>query len=260
MIYISVLFKERYHQINKEIARFTEVKEIPNTNDIWIRDFMPIKNTDQEWVLFRYFPKYLSNPKYHSLITDNRSICVEQNIAYTYSDIILDGGSVVYKDGLYFVSERILLDNPSWNKTQLHKALEILLKTDNIIFLPEAPNDFTGHLDGIMTILDDKTILINDYQDEYREKIFNRLKGHNFNLETIPYNPYANKSYQSAQGIYINYIKTENYIFAPIFEKKEDELALTKIERIYPKHKVIPILCNKLALQGGILHCVSWQD
>lgn len=260
MLYHSGLFKEKYPNIFHEMNKQAVIKEIPNTKDIWIRDFMPIKNTTNEWVLFRYFPKYLRNAKFSSFITDNRRICGELNIEYTYSKIILDGGSVVYKNNLYFVSERILLDNPSINKTHIIKTLEDILKTDKIILLPEAPNDFTGHLDGVLSILDNKTILLNDYKVEYSDSIYKILKAHHFNIELIPYNPYSNKTYQSAKGIYINYIEKNNLLLVPIFNQVEDDLAIKKLSELFPQKCIIPILCNDLAKEGGLLHCISWDD
>ncbi|MBP3944292.1 agmatine deiminase family protein [Sphingobacteriaceae bacterium WQ 2009] len=259
MLYISDLLTKRYPTITQKLNQETQVIEIPNTNDIWIRDFMPIKNTANDWILFRYFSKYLRNSKHHSLITDNKQICNELGIAYTYCDMILDGGSVVYKDDLYFVSERIIDDNPSFSKIQILTLLEDIFKTERIIILPEAPNDFTGHLDGVLSILDNKTILLNEYNDEYANRVRNILKSHQFNIDIIPYNPYQNKTYQSAKGIYINFIKTDSTILLPIFNQKEDNLALAKIQELYPNHHIATILCNDLAKEGGLLHCVSWE-
>lgn len=145
------------------------------------------------------------------------------------------------------------------SKAQMIKLLEEIFKTDKIIFLPEAPNDFTGHLDGVLSILDQNTILLNDYNDEYGYRVRNILKSHQFNIETLPYNPYSNKTYQSAKGIYINFIKTDHLLLTPIFKQSEDDLAINKLQDLFPKHALTPIYCNELAKEGGLLHCVSWQ-
>lgn len=260
MLYLSALFKKRYLDIHQQISKHTEIKEIPNTNDIWIRDFMPIQNTDKEYIVFKYFPKYLKNPKHHSLLSDNQSICQKLNITYSYCDIILDGRSIIYDGNLYVVSERILVDNPLLNKNQIVSTLEEFFKTDKIILLPESPNDFTGHLDGALAILDDKTILMNDYKEEFGSRMSQILQNNGFDLEHLPYNPYHNKTYQSAKGIYINYIDSSDQLFIPTFNIPEDELALTKFSSLFPHKNIIPILCNELAKEGGLLHCVSWED
>lgn len=67
---------------------------------------MPIKNNKDEFVLFRYYPKYLKNPKFKSLISDNNLICNELDLNYIYSDIVLDGESIVHTGELYFISSR----------------------------------------------------------------------------------------------------------------------------------------------------------
>ena len=260
MLYLSSLFQERYPKIFLGIAKHIPTQQIPNTKDIWLRDFMPIKNTSNEWVLFRYYPKYLRNKKYQSLISDNQNICNKLNIQYMQSSIILDGGSVVHKNNIYFVSERVLQDNPKLSKVDVLSALEHTFKTDHIILIPEAPNDFTGHLDGVLSILNAQTILVNNYLDDYSKLLHKRLNTYHFNIEQLPYNPYSNKTYQSAQGIYINFIETDSLLIVPIFNQKEDESALLKLSQCFPKLSIIPILCNDLAKEGGLLHCISWQD
>ena len=57
MLYLSALFKERYPKIFRDLTSHISIKEIPNTKDIWIRDF----------ILFNYLPQYLNNIKYQPL-------------------------------------------------------------------------------------------------------------------------------------------------------------------------------------------------
>jgi len=260
MLYIADLLTKRYPTIAQQLKQETHIIEIPNTQDIWLRDFMPITNTAKDHILFRYYPKYLRNPKYQHLISDNQQICQDLGLNYTYTNLILDGGSIVYNSDLYFISERIFADNPSFPPLFIRQELIKLVKTDNIIFLPEAPNDFTGHLDGVLAILNKDTLLINDYQEPYGDQLTQILKQHHFNIERLPYNPYKNKTYQSAKGIYINYIEQEHHILFPIFKQKEDDVAQHKLAELFPKKRIIPILCTDLAKEGGLLHCISWEN
>lgn len=260
MIYFSSRFRERYPKIFQSINEHIEITEIPYTNDIWIRDFMPIRNSQKEWILFKYYPKYLRSAKYHSLISDNINICQHLDLDFTFNPLILDAGSIVYRNKLYLISERILIDNPKLSKSKIFDILVGALKTDQIFFLPEAPHDFTGHLDGMLSIVDDKTILINDYKDEFKETLTKALQALSFNIETLPYNPYSNMSYQSAKGIYINFFQTETKLFLPIFNQHEDSFAEAKLSAIFPKQRIVPIDCNDISNEGGLLHCVSWED
>lgn len=46
----------------------------------------------------------------------------------------------------------------------------------------------------------------------------------------------------------------------PTFNQAEDHLVLNKLNTLYSKKNIIPILCNNLAQEGGLLHCVSWEE
>lgn len=258
MLYISDLLENRYPSVAGCLKQVTEIGTIPRTKDVWVRDFMPIRNTRDEWMLFQYFSKYLQNPKYRSLITDNKAVCKEMRLDFTYSSIILDGGSVVYRDMLYFVSERVLRDNAQFSRIQIRDILISLFKTDQVILLPEEPNDFTGHLDGVLAILDHKTILVNSGQSEYNQRLRNTLKDYRFEVELLPCSVHKNRTYQSARGIYMNYIVHESNLLVPVFSQKLDEVVLQRLSSLYPTHSITPIECNELAKEGGLLHCISW--
>lgn len=104
------------------------------------------------------------------------------------------------------------------------------------------------------------TILVNDYNDEYKDRLRNILHRYKFDIEILPYHPYSNKTYPSAKGIYINYIKTENKILVPVFNQEEDDFAISKLSSLLPKMDITPILCSDLAKEGGLLHCVTWEQ
>lgn len=260
MLHVSDRLKNSYASIFQAMAPHSPITEVPQTADIWVRDFMPIRNTKDKWTLFRYYPRYLQNPTYKDLISDNQQICQSLHIDFQYVELIVDGGSVVYKGNTYFISDRVLKDNRNLSKSHIKALLENALETDRVIFLPEAKNDFTGHLDGVLTFINQDTILLNDYREqEYKTQISQVLLENGFQIELLPYNPYKNTSYQSAAGIYVNYIETIDKLIVPIFQQNEDELAIQQLEALFPHKTVITILCNDLAKEGGLLHCVTWD-
>lgn len=122
--------------------------------------------------------------------------------------------------------------------------------------------DFTGHADGMVRFVDEKTILANDYSNE-NKKFYDafEIALHNTGLEVVrlPYNVYANPSNDHANGDYINYLQMENVIFVPVFDLPEDDEAIRIIESCFPDQKVIRIESNELADHGGILNCISWN-
>ena len=68
---------------------------LPNTKDIWVRDFMPVRTGSGKLVSFRYEPSYLKNDPV--LRTDFRKDLAPQlGLPVTYSNINLDGGNMVF--------------------------------------------------------------------------------------------------------------------------------------------------------------------
>lgn len=152
--------------------------------------------------------------------------------------------------------------NPTRERKALLTELKNLLGLDRIFLLPVQPGDFTGHADGMVRFVDEKTILANDYSKEPKKfyEAF-EIALHNTGLEVmkLPYNVYDNKSNDHANGDYINYLQMEQVIFVPVFNFKEDEEALRIIEACFPDQNVIRLESNELAEHGGILNCISWN-
>ena len=55
------------------------------------------------------------------------------------------------------------------------------------------------------------------------------LKNAGLDWEELPYNPYKNKPYTSAEGIYVNYLQMQDIIIFPIFNQDEDDEAVKKL-------------------------------
>jgi hypothetical protein len=68
-VYISNQLEKKYSDTFRRLtALFSEEGVewdiIPHTNDIWVRDYMPIQIEDNDFLLYRYEPDYLlDDPK-----------------------------------------------------------------------------------------------------------------------------------------------------------------------------------------------------
>ena len=72
-----------------------EYQLIDGTQDIWLRDFMPVQIRDSSFVSFRYEPCYLEDAP--ELKTNfKRDISTQFSFPVAYSNINLDGGNVVF--------------------------------------------------------------------------------------------------------------------------------------------------------------------
>ena len=253
-------FYHRFEQVLKDCNINFEL--LPQTEDVWAVDYMPIQIEQKKFIRFVYNPSYLQSKKYLKTISDVDKICEGIGIETIKSNIVLDGGNVTRTTDKVIMTDRIFIDNPNIERKQLIKQLKELFQVDILFLVPEQPKDFTGHSDGMVRFIDKQTVIINDYKGERDE--FNRafeIAIHNTGLDyrKIPYNPYGNKSYNQANGDYINYLQMENTVIIPTFGITEDDEIVKQFEQIFAGNKICTIESNEIANDGGVLNCITWN-
>ena len=244
----------------KLIAANIHYDLLPQTNDIWAVDYMPVQISEKEFVRFTYNPDYLQTKKYRKTISDTDAICAELNINTLKSDLIVDGGNVVCSNKKVILCDKIFEENNHFSEKEVIQKLEKLLRTDSIYFVPQDPGDIIGHADGMLRFVSDDLLLINDLssQDKYYQRCFRMsLKNAGFNYIELPYMPCLKT--ESATGLYINYLQIGIDIFIPLFDKKEDEITCRIVEECFGRHRIHTVRCNELAKEGGVLNCISWN-
>ncbi len=266
-LYLSDILPIKYSNFYKNFEKLLtdckiEFALLQNTKDVWAVDYMPIQIALNKFVSFNYNPPYLQTKEYLKTISNVDEICAQIGIEIIKSNIIIDGGNVTGTNDKVIMTDRIFKDNPTYGRKQLLKELHELLQVDKLYLIPEQPGDFTGHSDGMVRFIDEKTIIINDYIKE-KKAFYNafEIAIHNTGLDyiKIPCNVYENKNDDQANGDYINYLQMENTLIIPTFGIKEDEIAVEQFEKIFLGHKIETIDSNEIANQGGILNCITWN-
>ena len=235
---------------------------LPETNDIWAVDYMPVQVRADKFIRFNYKPDYLQGKKWIQTISNADRICENLGIKTLKSDIILDGGNLIKSRNKVIMCDKVIRENPHYSKKKLIKVLIELLEIDELFFVPQQPKDFTGHADGMIRFLDEDTVLINNYTRE--NLVFQRafdIAIHNAGLDCIeiPYNPYTNTSNEQARGCYINFLQMEGLIVLPVFDIEEDEKTTRIFEDLFKGHLIKTINSNEIANQGGVLNCITWN-
>lgn len=86
------------------------------------------------------------------------------------------------------------------------------------------------------------------------------IQRHISNVIEINENPSyeENNDFESARGLYVNFLSLGSKIFMPSFEnsdiEKQNKDLLSKYSKVYP------IASHELALFGGLLHCISFTN
>ena len=161
MIFFSVLLKndptyrpaaERLFAVLTEHG--VDYHMLDGANDIWLRDFMPVRSRSGRYVSFRYEPSYLDD--YPELRTDYAKQIASQFPMedLVRSDINLDGGNIVFSPSrrTAVISDRIFLENWGYSSAALVRELERLLEA-RVIIIPSLRSDMTGHADGMVRFI-----------------------------------------------------------------------------------------------------------
>ena len=210
------------HHINYEI--------LEETKDIWARDYMPIQTDINRFVQFRYEPSYLAKDLH--LQSNPKVVCNSNSFTLVYSDINLDGGNLVKWNNKVMLTDRLFSENPQYKERKhLISEIERILNAETII-IPQIKSDFTGHADGLVRFYDDKTIIGNSLNDEYKywgNAMKNIIQQYGFEYIDMPVFEYKAKyknKRMSAIGCYMNYLEIGDLIVFPVFEcegNKDDE-------------------------------------
>lgn len=271
VVFLSALLKERYPDTCGRLTALLEEYGIPcrflqGTRDIWCRDYMPVQTASGKLVQFRYEPSYLKGkPEWEASRTDPAEVCRANGITPDKcSDINLDGGNVLLCGDRAVISDRIFMENPDRDKQQLLAELADLLEAE-IIVIPAQKGDMTGHADGMVRFINRDTLLGNDRATEYKywaQGIDAVLQRYRMHYEDVPffYDYKGPKHPHHAIGIYVNYLQVGNLLVLPVFDVpgNKDAEALARIRALFPARTVVSFNCNDIALEGGLLNCITW--
>lgn len=261
-VYFSEWLKKDYSDIYKGLVRILNKHNvaydiIPNTKDVWCRDYMPLQLDKERYLCYEYKPDYLMNSaRNRKYITDSLNVCRGMQLNIKKTPLIMDGGNVVKVGNKAIMTEKVFVENPSMDEDMLKKQLEKQMECE-VVFIPWDRNEKYGHSDGIIKPISDNTILMTNYHDfdrEYTNEVVKRLSC-KFEIETLFYKV---RKTAPESWAYINFLTVGKLIVLPALGKEEDEQALSQIKRYYPECLVEQLNISDLVKDGGGLNCVSW--
>ena len=230
---------------------------LPDTTSplhVWARDYMPVQVSKEKFVRFCYTPDYLQDsPEYKP---NTSAILSALGMQVVDSNIIVDGGNVISCGDKVIMTDKIIRENPHYQRNKLIDKLSQLLEAD-IILIPEDRYDEYGHADGMVRYMGKGSILLNNYCDfdkTLRKKLLVALSPH-FEIVELHYGTYTDKSWA-----YINFLHVGQHIFVPMLEDKLAVMAFKQISAAYPQCDCHQIWgCDNIVREGGALNCCSWN-
>ena len=54
------------------------------------------------------------------------------------------------------------------------------------------------------------------------------------------------------------FLRVGDLVVVPVYGAAQDDAACRKLEELLPGARIVPLRCEGLAREGGVLNCVSW--
>lgn len=263
-VYLADKLKEFYPDTFTRLTKLfdemgIEWGEVPYTNDIWVRDFMPIQIERDDFLFYKYYPDYLDNDKERKYITDAHECCKALNINYREVGTLLDGGNVVACGDKYVMTCKVENTNDESALNELKAALN-----HEVIIIPWhkiSEEEPFGHSDGFIHWCNGDRVLMNNHRDTDLHEAF-AIKGilnrKGFIVTETLFDG-IDKQDKDLNWAYVNYLQVGNKIIMPAFGIAEDMLALSLIRKMNPDCEVRTFRMRDIAHKGGALHCITWN-
>lgn len=272
-IYFSRKFKDRYPHIVREIEEYgIKPKWLDHTNDIWVRDFMPLQMNETYFIHYTYYPDYLMRSMEDRASITNpirleQSLLVCKGKVVVNLPLILDGGNAVITDRHVIMTEKVLVENNRnyyCNENAVSNQIRKKMKLEPL-FIHWNKKEKFGHTDWLVRYLGGPTNMVIVATNEKMTmdvsmSAIEKLKEaqcydvREFKLEKPTANSWA----------YLNYVQVKDVVLMPTVketanDKEAEEKLLMLFNEAGQKVKIIPIDCQDLIKAGGALHCISWN-
>lgn len=251
-------------------------------DDGWIRDNGPIFVTHPDGTValvdFAFngwgkFPDYEQDNQVPAQIAD--AFGVER---FTSSMVLEGGGFGVDGEGTLMANEQFLLNpnrNPGWTRDGIEQELHRTLGIEKVIWLgyglvEDAGTD--GHIDNNCQFLEPGVVMLQTVEspinpnhpgaEDNRRRLTEArdAKGRKLEIvemEILPYttpNPWA-----TAPVPYTNYHIVNGGVIMPALGGPEDDIALPRLEKLFPGREIVPVETVAMAIDGGGVGCVTQQ-
>lgn len=272
-VFFSSYFTEKDTKCRKIVDDILNSNNIPfhpiyGTKDIWARDYMPVQIAENRFVRYKYEPDYLEGRR--EFQTSKVRCEALEGAAIEDCDLILDGGNIVICGNKMILTEKVFRENKGKTPFQITKELERAFNKQ-VIYIPCDLHEIAEceqygelplcHADGILSVIDDETILLANYVDydlQYRAELLSRLSPY-FKIKELSF---GNKRTENS-WIYINYLRIGDVVLLPVLGEPADELAIQQIKEYLNTDKVFSVPSKELTFNeengGGSLHCISWN-
>ncbi len=253
------------------------------TNDAWCRDHGPAflinpiekKKMIIDWGYNAWGGKY---PPFDLDDVIPTRIANHYNIPVVNPGIVMEGGSVEFNGkGTLLTTTACLLNknrNPHINQMQIEEYLTNYYGVSNILWLGDGivGDDTDGHIDDITRFVNEETV-VTVVEDSDSDENYHLLKenvdllekmklenGKSINIIELPMPSAVEYDGQRLPASYANFYIANKYVVVPTFRDKNDDKALSILQKYFTDRKVIGLDSTDIIWGLGSFHCLSQQE
>lgn len=261
------------------------------TNDTWARDHGPITLRSDDGKLTMLDFRFNGwGEKFEAALDNNVTRTLHEDGAFDTEtkgtprladndDFVLEGGAIESDGkGTIMTTECCLMApnrNQPMDKEDIEEELRFRLKAKRIIWLKHGSligDDTDGHIDTIVRLAPNDTLLYNKCTDENDEQYadFVALEEELKELRTLDGKPYKliplpqpDAIYDEGERLpatYANFLIINGAVLVPTYNQEEkDKEACEAIKKSFPDREIIPIDSRTIVRQHGSIHCCTMQ-
>lgn len=241
-----------------------DVMLVSDVYDIWMRDFTTIN--PESPVQFTYTWASMTRQQSREVQGSFNSFANSHAIQRGNTDLLIDGGNIVDNyAGRVITTTRFLEDNRLSKAEGVEQLKSLLGASEVAIITPD--EEVLAHSDGMVSWIDDNTLLINDYTQDpnFRTEVMTELQTAfpNANIIEVPVEYGENapgewEGFESACGINLNATVTKQNIYVPTFSMSHEAQVLATM-RANTSKNVIEVDATGVCGMGGSVRCLTWQ-
>lgn len=194
-------------------------------------------------------------------------------------DFVLEGGSIESDGrGTVFTTTGCLMApnrNQPLTQAEIEEELKRRLKAERIIWIDHGNltgDDTDGHIDTLVRVAPDDTLLYVGCDDEHDEQytelrlMENQLRtlrtadGKAYRLLRMPSPAAIFDDGERLPATYANFLVINGAVLCPTYaQPAADSEALRIVGEAFPDREIVPINCRSIIRQHGSLHCCTMQ-
>lgn len=253
------------------------------TNEPWCRDHGPIFLVNPQkksrfildWGYNAWGGKYPPFDKDDDVPTQ---VAKRLDIPSMKIDMVLEGGSIeVNGAGTLLTTKSCLLNpnrNPKLSQSEIEANIKKYLNVEQILWLGDGieGDDTDGHVDDLTRFISRDTVITvveENRQDSNHAplqenlellKTMKLLDGTPLKVIPIPMPGRIDKEDLRLPASYANFYIANQCVLLPVFNDRNDRIAIDVLAKAFPTRKIVPIDCRELIWGLGAFHCLTQQQ